>query len=166
MRAETIRLRPDALSQWEARSQLVSPGDVCLVVRQRLRSVVMRCPDDCGDDITLNADPLGGPAWSVYRIDGRLTIYPSIWRTEGCRSHFIVWRSRISWVGEGWSGYAADELTIGAVLLSLSDVPIGYWELADALGILPWDCLAACRQLVRTGFAHEYPPDSGRFARK
>ncbi|WP_425373246.1 DUF6527 family protein, partial [Klebsiella pneumoniae] len=31
---------------------------------------------------------------------GRPTLYPSIWRTTGCRSHFWVRIGRIHWCGK------------------------------------------------------------------
>jgi len=29
--------------------------------------------------------------------DGTITLKPSVWRTKGCRSHFLVRNSRIDW---------------------------------------------------------------------
>ncbi|WP_228480154.1 DUF6527 family protein [Pseudomonas aeruginosa] len=39
--------------------------------------------------------------WSLS-VDGkgRPTLYPSIWRTTGCRSHFWVRKGRIHWCGK------------------------------------------------------------------
>jgi Family of unknown function (DUF6527) len=165
MSATKVRLLPDAPNQSTARSQLEDPGDVSMVVRGRLRSIVMRCPDGCGDDITLNADTRVGPAWRVYRRKGLLTIHPSVWRTEGCRSHFIIWRGRIDWIGGRWN-VAIEEDIIRVVADGLGDTPKAYWEIANSLDLLPWDVLAACHELVKRGFANEEPVGSGDFRLK
>jgi hypothetical protein len=123
-----------------------------LVVRQRLRSIVMKCPDGCGDDLTLNADPRAGKAWRVYRRNGAITLYPSVWRTEGCKSHFIVLRRKIVWADASWKTHKADEDELRAVLAQIQSLgPISYWTIADAIDLLPWDALDDCRELERRG---------------
>jgi|ERR1051326_7849783 len=57
-----------------------------------------RCPCGCGDVILLNLSASRRPKWIVRRdIFGRATIFPSIWRTEGCRSHFFIRRGKVDW---------------------------------------------------------------------
>lgn len=60
---------------------------------------VMRCPCGCGEVISLNLLPEGRPKWS-YKIhqNDSVTIYPSIWRVKGCRSHFFLQRGNVNWV--------------------------------------------------------------------
>jgi hypothetical protein len=58
----------------------------------------MLCPCGCGGGIHLSLVRGDKPSW---RLDvdnsGRPTLYPSIWRTAGCRSHFLLRRGRVVW---------------------------------------------------------------------
>jgi hypothetical protein len=39
------------------------------------------------------------PRWRVEEHDdGTASIYPSVWRRRGCRSHFFVQRGMVIWV--------------------------------------------------------------------
>jgi hypothetical protein len=64
----------------EAVTKLHSPGDYVLVVRGLPRTIVMVCPDGCGENITINLDRRTGKAWRKFEAGGKLTIYPSVWR--------------------------------------------------------------------------------------
>ncbi len=58
-----------------------------------------RCPCGCGEIVWLNLIKAPGrPTWRVEQ-HGRKTfsIFPSVWRTTGCKSHFFVRRGRIDW---------------------------------------------------------------------
>ena len=56
------------------------------------------CPCGCGDTIQLNLLMQMRPCWTVSEhADGSVSLAPSVWRTEGCRSHFIVRHGRIDW---------------------------------------------------------------------
>jgi hypothetical protein len=59
---------------------------------------VMLCPCGCKKTIHLNLLPKGSPKWA-YRIEKNKTIsiYPSIWRSSGCRSHFFLNQGKIHW---------------------------------------------------------------------
>jgi hypothetical protein len=71
------------------------------VTRGAPRSIVILCPDGCGEVLTVNLDRRSGPAWRFFERRGTLTIYPSIWRDSGCRAHFIIWNSEILWCDGG-----------------------------------------------------------------
>jgi hypothetical protein len=61
-------------------------------------AAAMLCPCGCGDVIELNLLREASPCWTVrQRRDGSVTLMPSIWRTKGCRSHFLIRNSRIDW---------------------------------------------------------------------
>lgn len=62
-------------------------------------SVGFLCPCGCGDTIELLLLPNVMPRWDI-KIDrnGRPTLYPSVARVSGCRSHFWLRRGRIKWV--------------------------------------------------------------------
>lgn len=58
----------------------------------------MVCPCGCGDMIQLNLLPQVRPCWQVEaQDDGTVSITPSVWRQQGCRSHFFVRRGCIDW---------------------------------------------------------------------
>ena len=49
--------------------------------------------------MVINVDRGAGPAWRLQIRDDRLTLMPSVWRTSGCRSHFVLWNSTVWWCG-------------------------------------------------------------------
>jgi hypothetical protein len=58
----------------------------------------LQCPCGCKADVRLSLIPTDTPRWKARRsFAGGVTIYPSIWRTKGCRSHFYVFKGRIVW---------------------------------------------------------------------
>lgn len=59
---------------------------------------VLSCPCGCKDLIYLNLLPDSRPCWTL-EIDERRrpSISPSIDRTEGCRSHFFLWKGELLW---------------------------------------------------------------------
>jgi len=132
---------------------LERPGDFALVNRGVLRSFVMRCPDGCGETITINLDPRTDKAWRFYRKNNQISIFPSVWRDTGCESHFIIWRHSIIWC----DGLSRNEKVIVEEEAELRKciVPLcteswqHFTELAEKLGEVPWDVNEACRGLVR-----------------
>lgn len=55
------------------------------------------CPCGCGDFIELVLDG-HHPTWRLLvSKDGRPSLYPSVFRTEKCRSHFFLDRGTIRW---------------------------------------------------------------------
>jgi hypothetical protein len=61
--------------------------------------LAFKCPCGCQEIIQLNLLRDATPCWK-YKLTfhKRLNISPSIWRTTGCKSHFIVHKSKIDWV--------------------------------------------------------------------
>lgn len=58
----------------------------------------LRCPCGCGAFIQLSLVQDASPSWRIVpHGSGEVTLLPSVWRTVGCRSHFIIYRSRILW---------------------------------------------------------------------
>lgn len=138
----------------EAAALVKDAGDIAIVKRDRLRSVVMRCPDGCGETITLNLDARTAKAWRVYNSKRGLTLFPSIWRDTGCQSHFVVWNNTISWVDIFEESEEAD--TKGRRLLEervwrtlKSNAFTDFVQVADSLAEIPWDVLDVCRRLVK-----------------
>ncbi len=61
--------------------------------------LVFKCPCGCKQLIQLNLLRDTRPFWK-FRLarNNKLTISPSIWRKVGCKSHFYVTNSKITWV--------------------------------------------------------------------
>lgn len=61
-------------------------------------SVGLRCPCRCGQRLEMMALEEVKPRWDIS-VDprGRLSLYPSVWLREGCKSHFWVRSGRIVW---------------------------------------------------------------------
>ena len=54
------------------------------------------CPCDCGAVIQLNLLKRTYPKWEfTINQQMEITIYPSVWRKTGCKSHFIIKDSRL-----------------------------------------------------------------------
>jgi len=136
-------------------AQLNSPGDCTIVVRGAPRTVVMMCPDGCGETIAVNLDHRVGKAWRKYEHNKKLTIYPSVWRDTGCRAHFIVWNDLIIWCdSEGARHPIIDVSFTETVFNNLSNSNFVHFEsIAESLQAIPWDVLWACNELVRRGIA-------------
>ena len=56
------------------------------------------CPSGCGDIIVLPLTKSKGPNWKlkVNKI-GQPTLSPSVWKTDGCKSHFFVRKGKVIW---------------------------------------------------------------------
>lgn len=62
---------------------------------------LFRCPDGCGEVISLPLRAPHTPRWSVHSTTaGRPTLKPSVWRNQGCKSHFIVDDGRVFWCND------------------------------------------------------------------
>jgi len=157
-KAKKVKFKGTVESRDMADSLLEKPGDTVLVLRGTPRMLVMRCPEGCGDNLIINLDRRTGYAWRLYQRRNTFTLYPSYWRKDGCRSHFIVWNNLIYWC-YGWETDESDHWSVSSSLehLVLSALPTGhfttYEDLAETLGLNPWETLQACRQLTWQGKA-------------
>lgn len=62
---------------------------------------LFRCPDGCGDVISLPLRAPHNPRWSVRTSPaGRATLKPSVWRNQGCKAHFILEDGRVFWCND------------------------------------------------------------------
>lgn len=97
-KATRVRQRGTTEHRDEANLLLEEPGDAVIVERGVRRSLVMRCPDGCGETLAINLDRRAGKAWCLHaEKNATLSLYPSVWKADGCRSHFIIRQSRIIW---------------------------------------------------------------------
>jgi hypothetical protein len=139
------------------------PGDAVLIERGRPRWLLLSCPCGCGEEFPINLDPRAGPAWRLYlNRNAGLSLFPSVWRESGCRSHYIIWRNKIFLFGNYEDDFENSEQPdeTGSLIDGVRDrLPvktlISYTEIADALNAVPWDVLLLCRRLVRLGIAQE-----------
>lgn len=60
--------------------------------------IYIKCPCGCGDVLTLSLMKKNRPSWNL-KVDklSRATLYPSVWKKEGCRSHFWIRKGRLEW---------------------------------------------------------------------
>ena len=154
-RSNRLAFKARVEQRHEANPLLKMPGDAALVHRGVLRSLVMACPDGCGELLTINLDARAGKAWRVYGSQVELSLFPSVWRQTGCKSHFILWRSKIYWCDWGDELDTAMEDVVELVRGRLSNELAPYVDIADALQLVLWAALSACQRLVREGVAQE-----------
>jgi len=157
MRASAYNVLGTASYHSEAVEWLRAPGDCVIVERGGVtRQLVMKCPDGCGEIISVNLDRRSGPAWRLYHRRGKWSLFPSIDKPTGCESHFILSRGRIIWSDSDWyrDDWVSEE--IDDVRRSLNESHMtSYVEIADRFDAIPWDILRACRALVQRGLAEE-----------
>ena len=124
-----------------------------------MRSAVLLCPDGCGDVLTLNLDQRVGEAWKIYQSPRGVTLFPSVWRDTGCRSHFILWNSVLYWMDRFdalESSEQRDETFENRVWDALKpDVMTSFVVIADTIKEVPWAVLSACKSLVKAKRAVE-----------
>src|SRR4051812_39143551 len=60
--------------------------------------LTMRCPCSCGRIIKLNTLKDAKPCWKYYFEANKITIQPSVWGVDGCRSHFFIRKGSVKWV--------------------------------------------------------------------
>lgn len=146
-----VRFRGRVEYHGEALALLERPEDCVLVMRGVDRELVMKCPDGCGDTLTVNLDPRTGPAWEVYVRKNAVSLYPSVWRETGCESHFMLINNHI--YGFGFS--SVDEIDLAGEFVQLvleqfkDRKKHSYYQIAHHLNEMPWDVYLACERLVK-----------------
>jgi hypothetical protein len=155
--ASKTRWRGSVTSRDDARAQLQEAGDVVLVERVVPRSVVIKCPCGCGEELVINLDERVGPAWRLYRNERGLTLYPSVWRESGCRSHFILWHDHFFMCeGDSTAEEPTDQRFEERVLSELATSRYrSFEEVAYSTGVSPWSVLATCRRLAGRGLVQD-----------
>lgn len=162
-RTKLVRFQGTFSTRSEASGHLKSPGDTLLIERGRPRWLLLSCPCGCREEFPINLDPRAGHAWRLYRNRKTgISLFPSVWRESGCRSHFIIWRDKIYLLGRYEDDFeSAEQLDAAGSLTEAvrERLPeralVPFAEIADALDAVPWDVLQVCRRLVRVGIARE-----------
>lgn len=155
--ARKLRLVGEAEYRDEAEAALSAPGDAVFVVRGRTRSIVMSCPDGCGETLVVNIDPRAGKAWRLDTRGEGVTLYPSVWRDGGCKSHFIVWRGFLIWCDRFTSGNLEpryDPAIEARVLVGMDiAVPRTAEAIAHRIDEIVYDVNRAAHRLASIGLA-------------
>lgn len=163
--ARMVRMVCEAQYRDQAEASLGAPGDASLVFRARPRSIVMACPDGCGETLVINLDSRADKAWRFDMRGGGLTLFPSVWRDGGCESHFIVWRGHILWCDRFEEGNREPDYdaVIEPIVLGAMDpvTPRNAVEIADAINELVWEVNRAANRLVGRGMAYSWKVDGG-----
>lgn len=158
MRTRQVTMKGVAASRSDALALIGEPGDLALVERGKLRAIAIQCPDGCGEKLTINLDPDAGKAWRLYQDRDHYTLYPSVWRTTGCRSHFIIWGDQIYWM-DSWDPRPSRQslLTMRSEILARvsSDDWVSVERLAFDVGENPWLVARVCQELRREGVLEE-----------
>jgi hypothetical protein len=153
-KANRIRDRGRVQYRHEAGLVLERPGDMVLIDRGVLRSFVMCCPDGCGETITINLDPRTDKAWRYYKKRNQISVFPSVWRDTGCRSHFIIWNHCIVWCDDKWGDrdvvVEEEDKIRERVLSTCTRVWQHFTQIAAALDEVPWDVNRACKHLAQS----------------
>lgn len=95
-------IRPLTTVHAEELPEVLDPAAVYVLGEGTHRWIVsMICP--CGCKATLQMSLLADarPKWKlIEHDDGTISLHPSVWRTEGCRSHFFLRHGLIQWCPE------------------------------------------------------------------
>jgi hypothetical protein len=166
-RVEQLRTTGTFSTRHEAAASLAHTGDAAIVHRGVPRMLLILCPCGCGDQLVVNLDRRVAAAWRLYERTGRLTLFPSYWRDNGCQSHFVLWNSHVYWCNWYDDGFwQASSPLEDAVFHALSEEFEHYESIADQMQEIPWEVLQACHSLVRKGRAEtNFPLQKGEFRR-
>jgi hypothetical protein len=161
IRASSYRVLAPVQRYSDAAVRLHDSGDCVVVERGGVRrQLVLQCPDGCGEVLSINLDPRSGPAWRLYHRRGHWSLFPSIDKSSGCLSHFILWRGRVLWCdgrGDGAEPEIFADLGDRVMEVLRGRAAAGFVEIAERLDEVPWDVLGVCRHLVRVGLLDEKP---------
>ncbi len=89
-RSEKVEELPDALLS----------NTIYIVGEERhIWFVAMKCPCGCEETLYMNTQKESSPSWSLTEGSNKKTIslYPSVWRKVGCKSHFFLRNGSIIW---------------------------------------------------------------------
>lgn len=78
------------------------PGKLYLVGSgEHIWCAAFVCPCGCKELVQLSLLPTSSPRWD-YRLEAErnVSLFPSVRRVRGCRSHFFVKHGQIEWVCE------------------------------------------------------------------
>ena len=69
-----------------------------VVYRNQSYWAIFKCPCGCKKVISLPLQKKHNPHWELKcSIEGKPTLYPSVWQNKGCLSHFWIVKGKIEW---------------------------------------------------------------------
>lgn len=69
-------------------------------------SASFNCPCGCEEVISLSLISTDRPRWRItHNKDERITLYPSVNKIKGCKSHFFIKNGKVIWVKSLTPGY-------------------------------------------------------------
>jgi hypothetical protein len=98
-----FRLSPTKNKKWNTKAVEDVPDKaatftIYLIGKHAVWSILFCCPCGCKRVVHLNTLPDERPSWSYELVNNSISIWPSIRRIDGCRSHFFVENSRMLFV--------------------------------------------------------------------
>lgn len=98
-RVTHIEHEPWATLYVEELPERLTPTTVYVLGEKQYRwSVALLCPCGCGETLHMSLHEDSRPRWRLHdHRDGTVTLFPSVWRRVGCRSHFLLRRGRVEW---------------------------------------------------------------------
>ena len=89
------------LEKTPAANTLSKSDFVVVIFRGKEYWSIFKCPCGCGEMISLSLSINHRPHWSVKQSKaGRPTLYPSVWQSKGCSSHFWIDDGRVYWCAD------------------------------------------------------------------
>ena len=61
---------------------------------------IMRCPCGCKEQLTLSLMKQKKPNWEISIQNQKISLSPSVWKNEGCRSHFFLKKGKVIWTSD------------------------------------------------------------------
>src|SRR5689334_15370230 len=59
---------------------------------------MLQCPCGCKETLTLSLMRKHAPSWEIKRDRWqRISLSPSVWKNDGCKSHFFIKKGKITW---------------------------------------------------------------------
>lgn len=158
-----LQLKGIVHSRSDTSGLLRTPGDAVLIEREYPRLLLISCPCGCKEEFPINLDPRAGPAWKLFigKHTG-ISLFPSVWREDGCESHYVIWRNKILLFGRYDDGLdisvqSSEHIQFVEAVYDLLSTKtfVSFSEIAETLNEVPWDVLLVCRYLVRKRLARE-----------
>lgn len=100
-KAEAVKKKPPALYGYEFSEDMpetVRKWVVYVVGGEKQHwAACLKCPCGCGSTIHLNLLREANPCWRIRIKHERVSISPSIWKLQGCLSHFFIRNGSVLW---------------------------------------------------------------------
>lgn len=70
---------------------------IYIIDKNHAWAMSFKCPCGCASHVHLNLLHNANPKWTYKIVNSKLTVFPSIDRIRGCKSHFWIRKSKIYW---------------------------------------------------------------------